>query len=101
MKFIVSRSFILKEDGFFIKPTKRNVSTMSLFGMGVPEVAIIAGVAALVLGPSKLPELGKTLGKSVKSFQSATKEFEKELKSAISEELIMPNEDNKPEKSNK
>merc|ERR1712178_658398 len=62
---------------------KRKVSAMSLFGMGLPEIAIIAGVAALVFGPSKLPELGKTLGVSVKSFQSAAKEFEKELKSGI------------------
>ncbi len=39
-----------------------------LFGLGVPELAVIAGVAALLFGPKQLPEIGKTLGKTVKSF---------------------------------
>ncbi|KAE8694665.1 Sec-independent protein translocase protein TatA [Hibiscus syriacus] len=33
------------------------------------ELVVIAGVAALVFGPKKLPEVGKTIGKTVKSFQ--------------------------------
>ena len=45
-------------------------------------MAVIAGVAAIIFGPSKLPEVGKGLGKTVKSFQTAAKEFEQELKSA-------------------
>ncbi|KAJ9524056.1 hypothetical protein QJQ45_022498, partial [Haematococcus lacustris] len=48
----------------------------------LPEIAVIAGIAALVFGPSKLPELGKGLGQTVKSFQTAAKEFETELKAA-------------------
>ena len=42
---------------------------MSLFGLGLPELVVIGGVAAVLFGPSKLPELGKSLGKTVKSFQ--------------------------------
>lgn len=53
-----------------------------LFGLGLPEIAVIAGISALIFGPSKLPELGKGLGKTVKSFQTAAKEFETELKAA-------------------
>ncbi|KAL4431760.1 hypothetical protein ABPG77_002976 [Micractinium sp. CCAP 211/92] len=64
------------------RPAARQVTVMGLFGLGVPELAVIAGVAALIFGPSKLPELGKGLGKTVKNFQSAAKEFEKELKEA-------------------
>lgn len=47
----------------------RSVVRMSLFGLGLPELVVIGGVAAVLFGPSKLPELGKSLGKTVKSFQ--------------------------------
>ena len=39
----------------------------------MPELAVIAGVAALVFGPKKLPEVGKSIGKTVKSFQQVCK----------------------------
>ena len=35
----------------------------------MPELVVIAGVAALVFGPKKLPEVGRSIGKTVKSFQ--------------------------------
>ena len=65
---------------------RRVVACRGLFGLGLPELAVIAGVTALIFGPSKLPELGKGLGKTVKSFQTAAKEFETELKAAASED---------------
>ena len=58
----------------------RSVATMGLFGLGLPELVVIGGVAAVLFGPSKLPELGKSLGKTVKSFQAAANEFQDELK---------------------
>ena len=56
-----------------------------LFGLGLPEIVVIGSVAALLFGPSKLPELGKSLGKTVKSFQSAANEFNEELKKEVDE----------------
>lgn len=64
---------------------QRGVLCQGLFGLGLPEIAVIAGVTALIFGPSKLPELGKGLGKTVKSFQTAAKEFKTELEQAASE----------------
>lgn len=68
-----------------LQQQQRGVVCQGLFGLGLPEIAVIAGVAALVFGPSKLPELGKGLGKTVKSFQTAAKEFKTELEAAASE----------------
>lgn len=53
---------------------RKGVSPVAgLFGLGLPELVVIGGVAALAFGPAKLPELGKSLGKTVKSFQTAAK----------------------------
>ncbi len=57
---------------------------MNFFGIGLPEMAVIAAVGLLVFGPKRLPELGKTLGRTLKGFQSASSEFEKEFRTAIS-----------------
>ncbi len=53
---------------------------MNVFGIGLPEMALIMAVALLIFGPKKLPEIGKSMGKAVRSFQDASKEFENEFK---------------------
>lgn len=40
-----------------------------MFGLGVPEIVIIGVVAVLVFGPKRIPELGSSLGKSLRMFQ--------------------------------
>jgi sec-independent protein translocase protein TatA len=56
---------------------------MNIFGIGLPEMAVIAAIGLLVFGPKRLPELGKTLGRTLKGFQSASKEFEQEFRKVV------------------
>ncbi len=46
-----------------------------MFGIGIPEILIILVVALLVLGPQKLPELAKALGKAMGEFKRATRDL--------------------------
>ena len=52
---------------------------MNIFGIGIPEIAVIAVLALLIFGPKRLPQLGKTIGKTLKGLQTASKEFENEI----------------------
>jgi len=42
-------------------------------GFGIPELLIAAIIALLVFGPSKIPEIGKGLGKAIKNFRKSAK----------------------------
>jgi sec-independent protein translocase protein TatA len=43
-----------------------------MFGsLGMPELIVIFVVALVVFGPSKLPELGKSLGEAIRGFKKA------------------------------
>jgi len=53
---------------------------MNVFGIGLPEMALILVIALLVFGPKKLPEIGRSLGKALRGFQEASREFESEFK---------------------
>ncbi len=58
---------------------------MNVFGIGLPEIAVIGALALLVFGPKRLPELGRSLGKTLKGFQAASTEFEREIQKAMAE----------------
>ena len=79
-------SLLPRHSALVVARPRGAVACRGLFGLGLPELAVIAGVTALIFGPSKLPELGKGLGKTVKSFQTAAKEFETELKAATADD---------------
>lgn len=46
-----------------------------MFGMGMPEILLILAIALIVIGPSKLPELAKSLGRAMGEFRRATNEI--------------------------
>ncbi len=57
-----------------------------MFGIGVQELIIIAIIALLIVGPKKLPDLAKTLGKGFRDFKNATEGISEDLKDALKEE---------------
>tara|TARA_B100001939_G_scaffold120555_1_gene104590 strand:+ start:296 stop:487 length:192 start_codon:yes stop_codon:yes gene_type:complete len=56
---------------------------MNIFGIGIPEIAVIVLLALLIFGPKRLPQLGKTIGKTLKGLQTASKEFENEINKTL------------------
>jgi TatA/E family protein of Tat protein translocase len=52
---------------------------MDFFGMGAPEILVILVVALVVVGPRKLPELGRQVGRAIYQFRKATQDLSNEF----------------------
>ena len=64
------------------------------FNLGIPEVIVILGIALVIFGPKKLPELGKNLGKGLRNFKDSLTQATDEMKAGFSGE---ENKDSKKE----
>jgi len=69
-----------------------------MFGsIGMPELMIIFVIALIIFGPRKLPELGRSMGRSLSEFKRASNE----LRSTLDEEIRIEEKDSPPAASPK
>jgi len=58
-----------------------------MFGLGTPELIVILGIAFLVFGGKKLPEIGAGLGKGIKSFKKGISDVEDAGKNLVEDNI--------------
>lgn len=64
-----------------------------MFGIGMPELLLILAVALIVLGPKKLPEMARTLGRGLAEFRRTTDDVKREMQAAADEVDAPPSSD--------
>jgi Tat protein translocase TatB subunit len=50
-----------------------------MFGLGMPEILLVLAIALIVIGPKKLPDLAKTLGRAMGEFKRSAQDFKKSI----------------------
>lgn len=69
-----------------------------MFGLGITEIAIILFIALIFIGPKKLPELARGLGKGIREFQNAAKGIQESInnptppKESVTTQAVTENE---------
>ncbi len=56
-----------------------------MFGLGIPELLVIFAIALIVLGPKKLPDLGRSIGRAMAEFKKASEEFQESVRAEMRE----------------
>lgn len=55
--------------------------------IGTTELLLIFGIALVVFGPAKLPELGRTLGKAINEFKTHANKVTDEINEVVKDDL--------------
>ncbi len=64
-----------------------------MFGIGMPELLLILAVALIVLGPKKLPEIARSLGRGLAEFRRTTDDVKREMQAAADDLDARPESD--------
>lgn len=57
-----------------------------MFGLGIPELILVLVIALVIFGPSKLPEIGESIGKGIREFKKASEDITEEVNKLEDEE---------------
>ncbi len=63
-----------------------------MFGLGFPEIVVILVLALVLLGPKRLPDVAKQLGKGLREFKKATDDLKSQFESELYAEDTKPRE---------
>jgi sec-independent protein translocase protein TatA len=63
---------------------------MSVFNIGPAEMIVILLIALVVFGPKRLPEIGRTVGKSLREFRRATQDLRDEFEGTLDADEAAP-----------
>jgi Tat protein translocase TatB subunit len=72
---------------------------MSFLGIGPGELVLILVIAVIFLGPDKIPEVARTIGKMTRELKQITEGFESELRRELDEAAKLKDEASKPASS--
>jgi len=61
-----------------------------MFNIGPMELILILTLALIIFGPKKLPEIGKTVGKSLREFRQASADIRREISQGMNEKPPAP-----------
>ncbi len=63
-----------------------------MFGLGMPEILLILAIALIVIGPQKLPELAKTLGRAMGEFKRSAQDLKRaiDIESTVNDPVPPP-----------
>lgn len=63
-----------------------------MFGLGMPEILLILAIALIVIGPKKLPDLAKTLGRAMGEFKRSAQDFKRsiDIETTVNESVSPP-----------